>query len=186
VDGYPHEFSGGMRQRAMIAVALACEPRVLIADEPTTALDVTVQMQVLHLLRSLRDRLGLAVILISHDLGVVAQTCDRMAVMYAGRLCETGDKRQVLGEPLHPYTWGLIRCQPSGGGGTGRMVTIPGQPPVAQRFPSGCRYHPRCGDATTECRTLQPGMRHSDGTQRHVAACHHFLDDARRGSGHGR
>jgi peptide/nickel transport system ATP-binding protein len=181
VDSYPHEFSGGMRQRAMIAVALACEPRVLIADEPTTALDVTVQMQVLHLLRDLRDRLGLAVILISHDLGVVAQTCDRVAVMYAGRLCETGDKRQVLGAPLHPYTWGLIRCQPSGGSGTGRMVTIPGQPPVAQRFPSGCRYHPRCGDATDACKDRQPEMRLSGGAQRHGAACHHVLDDARRG-----
>jgi peptide/nickel transport system ATP-binding protein len=186
VDSYPHEFSGGMRQRAMIAVALACEPKLLIADEPTTALDVTVQMQVLHLLRDLRDRLGLAVILITHDLGVVAQTCDRIAVMYAGRLCETGGKRQVLGEPLHPYTRGLIACQPSSEGGAGRMTTIQGQPPLAQRFPSGCRFHPRCDVATSECVSTQPRMQPAPGADGHAAACHHAAGASARGSAHGR
>jgi len=184
VDNFPHEFSGGMRQRAMIAVALACEPRLLIADEPTTALDVTVQMQVLHLLRDLRDRLGLAVILITHDLGVVAQTCDRIAVMYAGRLCETGSKREVLAAPLHPYTRGLIECQPSSDGGTGRMVTIQGQPPLAQRFPAGCRFHPRCDRATAECATLQPVMRRSADADSHAAACHHVPGEMPRGREH--
>lgn len=119
LNSYPHEFSGGMRQRAMIAVALAPEPRLLIADEPTTALDVTVQMQILRLLSDLRAELGLAVIMITHDLGVVAQTCDRIAVMYGGRLCEVGGKREVLGGPLHPYTRGLIDCQPASEGGQG-------------------------------------------------------------------
>ncbi len=181
VDGYPHEFSGGMRQRAMIAVALACEPRLLIADEPTTALDVTVQMQVLRLLLDLRDRLGLAVILITHDLGVVAQTCDRIAVMYAGRLCETGGKREVLGVPLHPYTQGLIACQPSSKGGAGRMITIQGQPPVAKRFPAGCRFHVRCGSATEECHVDRPVMRASPAAERRVVACHHPLHGATSG-----
>jgi peptide/nickel transport system ATP-binding protein len=182
VDGYPHEFSGGMRQRAMIAVALACEPRLLIADEPTTALDVTVQMQVLRLLLDLRDRLGLAVILITHDLGVVAQTCDRIAVMYAGRLCETGGKREVLGVPLHPYTQGLIACQPSSNGGEGPMTTIRGQPPMAKRFPPGCRFHARCGSATAECRVDQPPMRSFATAEHHVVACHHPLHRARSGT----
>lgn len=170
-DNYPHEFSGGMRQRAMIAVALACEPKMLIADEPTTALDVTVQMQILHLLRDLRDRLGIAIILITHDLGVVAQTCDRIAVMYGGRLCETGDKRPVLAQAQHPYTRGLIDCQPVSEGGAGRLITLPGQPPVAARFPSGCRFHPRCTQATALCRDSQPAMQ----TGSHATACHHPL-----------
>jgi len=175
VDNYPHEFSGGMRQRAMIAVALACEPKMLIADEPTTALDVTVQMQILRLLRDLRDlrdRLGIAIILITHDLGVVAQTCDRIAVMYGGRLCETGDKRPVLAQAIHPYTRGLIDCQPVSEGGSGRLITLPGQPPVAARFPTGCRFHPRCANATAQCQRMQPAMQTGHG---HVAACHHPL-----------
>lgn len=184
VDNYPHEFSGGMRQRAMIAVALACEPRLLIADEPTTALDVTVQMQVLRLLRDLRDRLGLAVIFITHDLGVVAQTCDRVTVMYAGRLCETGGKREVLAAPRHPYTQGLVTCQPSSDGGAGRMITIPGQPPLAKRFPTGCRFHPRCGHATAQCAAVQPEMLPVAGSGRHEAACHHRMEGTRAGRDH--
>ncbi|PWC11211.1 ABC transporter ATP-binding protein [Brenneria corticis] len=175
VDNYPHEFSGGMRQRAMIAVALACEPAVLIADEPTTALDVTVQMQILRLLNELRDRLGIAIILITHDLGVVAQTCDRIAVMYGGRLCEIGDKRQLLAGPLHPYTRGLIDCQPVSEGGYGRLRTIAGQPPLAERFPSGCRFHPRCQYAQGDCRLTQPPMRAQQTAHAHGAACHHPL-----------
>ena len=176
VDNYPHEFSGGMRQRAMIAVALACEPKMLIADEPTTALDVTVQMQILRLLRDLRDRLGIAIILITHDLGVVAQTCDRIAVMYGGRLCETGDKRPVLAQARHPYTRGLIDCQPVSEGGSGRLITLPGQPPVAARFPTGCRFHPRCANATAQCQRMQPAMQTATLTHSHVAACHHPLN----------
>ena len=175
VDNYPHEFSGGMRQRAMIAVALACEPKMLIADEPTTALDVTVQMQILRLLRDLRDRLGIAIILITHDLGVVAQTCDRIAVMYGGRLCETGEKRQVLAQAQHPYTRGLIDCQPASDGGSGRMITLPGQPPVAARFPAGCRFHPRCARASAQCRAAQPAMVAGS----HATACHHPLTPGR-------
>ena len=175
VDNYPHEFSGGMRQRAMIAVALACEPKMLIADEPTTALDVTVQMQILRLLRDLRDRLGIAIILITHDLGVVAQTCDRIAVMYGGRLCETGEKRQVLAQAQHPYTRGLIDCQPASDGGSGRMITLPGQPPVAARFPAGCRFHPRCARASAQCRAAQPAMVAGS----HATACHHPLTHGR-------
>ncbi|TKI04300.1 ABC transporter ATP-binding protein [Martelella alba] len=175
IKNYPHEFSGGMRQRAMIAVALAPEPAVLIADEPTTALDVTVQMQILRLLSDLREQLGLAVIMITHDLGVVAQTCDRIAVMYGGRLCETGGKREVLSSPLHPYTRGLIDCQPASGGAGGRLTTITGQPPVAEQFPPGCRFHPRCHYADDLCRRLQPPRHYRQNSLTHRVACHHAL-----------
>jgi peptide/nickel transport system ATP-binding protein len=173
VKNYPHEFSGGMRQRAMIAVALAPEPKVLIADEPTTALDVTVQLQILRLLMSLRDTLGVAIVMITHDLGVVAQTCDRIAVMYGGRLCETGGKHQVLAGALHPYTQGLMDCQPASEGGHARLVTIDGQPPVAEHFPTGCRFHPRCQRATHDCEAQQPLMRAAVTQATHHAACHH-------------
>src|SRR5476649_389727 len=176
VDNYPHEFSGGMRQRAMIAVALACEPKMLIADEPTTALDVTVQMQILRLLRDLRDRLGIAIILITHDLGVVAQTCDRIAVMYGGRLCEIGAKGSVLAGARHPYTQGLINCQPASEGASGRLKTIPGQPPSAGDFPSGCRFFARCGRAVELCARQQPPLRPSPDDAAHGAACHFPLD----------
>ncbi|WP_413737694.1 ABC transporter ATP-binding protein [Sodalis sp. RH21] len=172
IDHYPHEFSGGMRQRAMIAVALACEPKILIADEPTTALDVTVQVQILRLLMDLRDRLGLAIIMITHDLGVVAQTCDRIAVMYGGRLCEIGAKRPVLAQPLHPYTQGLINCQPVSAGGSGRLKTIQGQPPSTGDFPSGCRFHTRCARAGDVCAAQQPPLLASRDDPAHGAACH--------------
>ncbi|WP_413723371.1 ABC transporter ATP-binding protein [Sodalis sp. RH24] len=175
VDHYPHEFSGGMRQRAMIAVALACEPKILIADEPTTALDVTVQVQILRLLMDLRDRLGLAIIMITHDLGVVAQTCDRIAVMYAGRLCEVGAKRRVLAQPLHPYTQGLIDCQPVSEGGGGRLKTIAGQPPSADGFAPGCRFHTRCPRAGEACPSVQPPLLAARGDPAHGAACFYPL-----------
>lgn len=182
LNSYPHEFSGGMRQRAMIAVALAPEPRLLIADEPTTALDVTVQMQILRLLSDLRAELGLAVIMITHDLGVVAQTCDRIAVMYGGRLCEVGDKREVLAGPLHPYTRGLIDCQPASEGGRGRLTIIDGQPPSADYFPSGCRFHPRCRRADEAC--LQPPPLHyGQDRHSHAVACHHRLPTLTRQEG---
>lgn len=170
VDNYPHEFSGGMRQRAMIAVALGCNPRVLIADEPTTALDVTVQAQILRLLLELRDRRGLSMILISHDLGVVAQTCDSIAVMYAGRLCEHGSKAELLARPQHPYSAGLLACHPAAENGQRLMNTIPGQPPLVGAMPPGCRFEPRCGQATAICRERLPELH--DSAAGHRLACH--------------
>lgn len=167
VDNYPHEFSGGMRQRAMIAVALGCNPKVLIADEPTTALDVTVQAQILRLLLDLRDQRGLSIIMITHDLGVVAQTCDAIAVMYAGRLCEHGSKYELLAQPQHPYTAGLIDCQPAHSSGHALLRTIAGQPPLLDALPDGCRFHPRCPQAGALCTELLPqGAR---------VACHYPL-----------
>ena len=176
VDDYPHQFSGGMRQRAMISVALACRPSVLFADEPTTALDVTVQAQVLRLLKEIRDRTGLAIVLISHDLGVIAQTCDRIAVMYAGRICESGAAADVLRWPVHPYTAGLVACQPAAGG-SGLLATIPGQPPSMDAMPSGCRFHPRCRHRIPACSSAEPVMRSfRSGT---AAACHApLIEDA--------
>ncbi len=144
VDEYPHQLSGGMRQRVMIAMALACEPDLLIADEPTTALDVTIQAQILELLGELRQRLGMAMILITHDLGVVAEVCDRVAVMYAGQIVETGTVRQIFGEPRHPYTEGLLRAMPRLGGRSERLAVIPGTVPAPTAWPVGCRFHDRC------------------------------------------
>jgi peptide/nickel transport system ATP-binding protein len=155
---YPHELSGGMRQRAMIAVALAGEPGILIADEPTTALDVTVQAQILRLLLDLRDRAGLSIILITHDLGVVAETCESMAVMYAGRIVERADKRALLRAPLHPYSEGLIHSQPGAGAPLAELPSIPGQPPSLADLPEGCRFHPRCAYAIAHCREVRPPL----------------------------
>ena len=170
VDSYPHEFSGGMRQRAMIAVALGCNPKVLIADEPTTALDVTVQAQILRLLLELRDRRGLSMILISHDLGVVAQTCDSIAVMYAGRLCEHGAKQALLSQPRHPYSAGLLACHPAARRHAGLMNTSAGQPPLLDALPAGCRFEPRCPQATPDCRAQLPELRVTGPG--HRLACH--------------
>ncbi|MBB3996300.1 ABC transporter ATP-binding protein [Aureimonas pseudogalii] len=170
---FTHEFSGGMRQRAMIAVALASNPKILIADEPTTALDVTVQAQILRLLLDLRDRRGLSIVFITHDLGVVSQLCDRIAVLYAGRLCEIGPKRDVLLAPRHPYAAGLVACQPAASTGARRLRTIEGQPPSAGAMPEGCRFHPRCPRAADDCRTRQPPLE-SMGAD-HAIACFHPL-----------
>jgi oligopeptide transport system ATP-binding protein len=159
LDMYPHELSGGLRQRVMIAMALLCGPEAVIADEPTTALDVTVQAQILDLIREIKQSLHTAVILITHDLGVIAGLADRVAVMYAGRIVEVGDVRSIFADPRHPYTQGLLACTPRlDGAGTGTMVTIPGQPPNLQRLPPGCAFHPRCMHAAERCKAERPGL----------------------------
>jgi peptide/nickel transport system ATP-binding protein len=169
LGAYPHEFSGGMQQRAMIAAALACRPALLIADEPTTALDVTVQAQILRLLIGLRDQAGLAVLLVSHDLGVIAQTCDTIAVMYAGRIVEHGPKREILRRPLHPYTLGLIGSQPGTAPPGDELTSIPGQPPSLADLPQGCRFHPRCNMAEPACRAARPAL--VQAAAGHCTAC---------------
>jgi oligopeptide/dipeptide ABC transporter ATP-binding protein len=151
VDEYPHQMSGGMRQRVMIAMALACRPSILIADEPTTALDVTIQAQILELLKRLQRELGMAVILITHDLGIVAETADRVAVMYAGQVVEYSDVRPTFVRPLHPYTAGLQASLPKLGRKQDRLRVIPGNVPNPARFPQGCRFHPRCPVAIPRC-----------------------------------
>jgi peptide/nickel transport system ATP-binding protein len=157
LDNYPHEMSGGMRQRAMIALALSCRPKVLLADEPTTALDATVQIQILLLLRELQRELGLAVIFVTHDIGVATEIADRIAVMYAGRIVETGSCRDVIRAPAHPYTQGLLasRADHSFEPG-GRLVAIPGAPPDLAKPLPGCAFAPRCGEAREECRVRLP------------------------------
>jgi oligopeptide/dipeptide ABC transporter ATP-binding protein len=159
VDEYPHQMSGGMRQRVMIAMALACRPALLIADEPTTALDVTIQAQILDLLRALKREFGMAVLLITHDLGVVAETADRVAVMYAGQVVETCDVRRAFRSTRHPYTAGLLASLPRLGAGAERLRVIPGNVPNPVRFPSGCRFHPRCPLAVERCRSEAPALR---------------------------
>jgi len=155
-DNYPHEFSGGMRQRALIAMSLACNPQLLIADEPGTALDVIVQAQVLKLLKDLKSRLGLAMILITHDLSIVADICEKCAIMYAGKMAEYGDVLSIYKEPLHPYTQGLISAFPSIKGPKIDMISIPGLPPDLLNPPEGCRFHPRCAYAMDVCRKKEP------------------------------
>ena len=168
---YPHHFSGGMRQRVMIAMALARSPRLLIADEPTTALDVTVQAQILDLIIDLRDRLGMAIILITHDLGVVAETCDRAVVMYAGRKIEEAPVTELFARPQHPYTLGLMKSVPrmsQGGKRPARLSEIPGMVPSPAAMPDGCRFAPRCGLAVAQCATYPDWHLASDT---HAAAC---------------
>jgi len=166
---YPHQLSGGQRQRVMIALALACNPSVVIADEPTTALDVVMQAQVLQLLEQLRAELGLALILISHDLGVLAETCDRIAVMYAGRIVEIGPVRAVFDSPQHPYTKRLLESLPVIGGDRGVAAPIPGGPPDPGDMPEGCRFRPRCPYAAEKC-LEDPALRQVAPGQ--AAACH--------------
>ncbi len=168
-DDYPHQLSGGMRQRVMIAMALSCNPRLLIADEPTTALDVTIQAQILDLLDSLKRRLGMAVMLITHDLGVVAEQAGRVAVMYAGRVVEEGAVEMVLHEPTHPYTQGLLASQPSGNAVGERLRTIPGIVPRLTELPEGCRFRDRCDLAEPSCASSEPLLEVVD--EGHRAAC---------------
>jgi len=170
VDNYPHEFSGGMRQRAMIALALACNPELVIADEPTTALDVVIQGQILDLLRKLREELDLSVILITHDLSTIAELCNRVGIMYAGKLVECADVRSIFKDPLHPYTQGLINAIPSITGPKTRLRSIPGAPPDLLNPPRGCRFHPRCPYATEKCRREEPA--YIEVRRGHWVACH--------------
>ena len=151
LDTYPHEMSGGMRQRAMIALALSCRPKVLLADEPTTALDATVQIQILLLLRELQREFGMAVIFVTHDIGVAVEICDRMAVMYAGRIVETGALRDVVKDPAHPYTRGLLSSTVLGADRGTRLEVIPGAPPRLDRLPDGCAFAPRCRIVEPAC-----------------------------------
>ena len=166
---YPHELSGGMRQRVMIAMALACQPKLLIADEPTTALDVTIQAQILELLEELREMMGLAMIFISHNLGVVARLCDRIAVMYAGSLVELADTASVFSETLHPYTIGLLHAMPRPELRDGFLEAIPGSLCDLIHPPSGCKFHPRCFKAREICTNEQPSLEAKG--QGHEAAC---------------
>jgi peptide/nickel transport system ATP-binding protein len=172
VDQYPHEFSGGMRQRVMIAMALANEPKLLIADEPTTALDVTVQAQILALMERLQRELGMAIVIITHDLGVVAEMADDIAVMYAGRIVETAPATQVFSAPEHPYTWGLLRSIPSLDRPREEdLIPIPGTPPSLIRRPSGCHFHPRCAYAQPDHDRIDPALEAVPERPDHFVAC---------------
>jgi peptide/nickel transport system ATP-binding protein len=171
VDDYPHQFSGGMLQRAMIAMALALHPRLLIADEPTTALDVTVQAQILRLLRHVQQEFGTAIILITHDLGVIAEVADEVIVMYAGRAMEVAPRRELFRTPSHPYTRGLWHSIPRPDMEGVRLTPIPGQPPSQIAPPPGCPFHPRCAEAVARCGADTPLLGALPGTERHLSAC---------------
>jgi peptide/nickel transport system ATP-binding protein len=162
-DQYPHQFSGGMRQRVVIALALAGEPRLIVADEPTTALDVSIQAQIIALLQRVARQHGAAVMLITHDMGVIAETCDRVAVMYAGRVVEVGPVQQVIHRPLHPYTRGLMGSIPSMAQERERLAQIDGAMPRLNAVPPGCAFHPRCGDVMPRCRRARPELRFAEG-----------------------
>jgi oligopeptide/dipeptide ABC transporter ATP-binding protein len=171
IDDYPHQLSGGMRQRVMIAMALLCEPDLLIADEPTTALDVTVQAQILELVRDRKEAMGLGVLLITHDLGVLAKMADRVAVMYAGRIVEQGPVDEIFADPRHPYTLGLSRSIPRlDADRNEKLMPIPGMPPSLARLPPGCPFHPRCAHAIAACKEVYPEVRTISPT--HQVSCH--------------
>lgn len=168
---YPHQFSGGMRQRAMIAMALACKPEILIADEPTTALDVMIQAQILELLKCLQQELGLSVVLVTHDLGVVAELCDNVLVMYGGKVAEYGRVDRIFNQPRHPYTRRLLDAFPDVDALNTTLASIPGHPPPLNALPPGCRFEPRCHRKTDMCATIPPPL--TELIPGHYAACHH-------------
>jgi oligopeptide/dipeptide ABC transporter ATP-binding protein len=177
LDDYPHQLSGGMRQRVMIAMALSCNPELLIADEPTTALDVTIQAQIMELLANLQARFGLAILLITHDLGVVAEFCERVVVMYTGRVVEEAPVRELFANPAHPYTRGLLKSLPSVAGvGAKRLPTIQGMVPPITNLPSGCKFNPRCPDVMDICHGLEPAL--MTVGERHSARCYLHGEDA--------
>jgi peptide/nickel transport system ATP-binding protein len=178
IDAYPHQFSGGMRQRVMIAMALINDPAVLIADEPTTALDVTTQAQILDLMAKLQEDHGTAIIMITHDLGVVAEIADDVVVMYAARVVEYADVESLFEQPRHPYTWGLLGSLPRLGADVERLVQIPGQPPSLLAPPKGCRFNPRCAYAFGRCRDEDPRLMPASEGVDHLQAC--FLDDEQK------
>jgi peptide/nickel transport system ATP-binding protein len=171
IDGYPHEFSGGMRQRVVIALAICAEPELIIADEPTTALDVSVQAQIITLIKRLGRDHGTAVMLVTHDMGVIAETCDRVAVMYSGRVAEIGPVQEVIRNPLHPYAKGLMGAIPTLAGDARRLVQIPGSMPRLSAIPKGCPFNPRCAFAFDRCRSERPEPVRN-GAQ--AVACHLF------------
>jgi len=179
VDHYPHQLSGGMRQRVMIAMALICHPQILIADEPTTALDVTIQAQILELLARLQQQLGMAVLLITHDLGVVAGTAGRVVVMYAGQVVESAPTPELFARPRHPYTEGLMASIPRLDRPRERLHSIPGSVPAATAWPAGCRFHPRCPFAWEKCRTEEPPLLDT-GAPGHTARCWLVTEPGRR------
>ena len=179
VDEYPHQLSGGMRQRVMIAIAMSCNPALLIADEPTTALDVTIQAQILDLIADLQKAEGMSVLLITHDLGVVAQTAHHVAVMYAGKVVEYATVEELFSNPRHPYSIGLFRSLPDLAGAGERLETIEGMVPSATHFPSGCRFRTRCPLATDLCASQVPSLDPLDGAAGHTVACHH-LEEAEK------
>jgi oligopeptide/dipeptide ABC transporter ATP-binding protein len=169
MKSYPHQLSGGMRQRVMIAGAISLKPGLLIADEPTTALDVTIQLQILNLLKELKDEMGMALFLITHDLGVVSYTCEHVSVMYAGRIVETCSTKELFSNPVHPYTKALLRSIPKGKNGGKKLETIKGAVPSLSKLPKGCRFSPRCGHFDKACEKEEPALVEvSDG---HFAAC---------------
>ena len=169
---YPHEFSGGMRQRVMIAMALSCDPELILCDEPTTALDVTIQDQILRLLAQLCRESGTSLMFVTHDLPVVAQVCHKVAVMYAGRIVERGTVQEVFTRPMHPYTLGLLRSAPDVDHPGHSLEPIPGSPPSLASPPSGCRFHPRCQFAEDDCKVIDPPLRLIEGDR--ATACLHY------------
>ena len=171
-NNYPHQFSGGMKQRVVIAMALLCRPEILIADEPTTALDVTIQAQVIEIIRDLINRFNMSMILISHDLGVVAETCDQVAIMYAGEIVESGDIREVYKHPMHPYTVGLFASIPRLDESSEKLVPIEGQIPNSAALPEGCKFHPRCKHCQEICKHQPPPVQREG---EHVFRCHFKL-----------
>ncbi len=174
VDEYPHQLSGGMRQRVMIAMSLSCDPQLLIADEPTTALDVTIQAQILELMNSLKESYGMAIMMITHDLGVIAEVSDRVAVMYAGKVVEYTDVDKLFDDPKHPYTWGLMNSIPKLDKDVDRLEAIPGSVPSPLNFPEGCKFNTRCPLAEGKCYDVEPPLEDTDGG--HMVRCWRYED----------